>query len=294
MELLQLQYFRTVARMEHMTKAAQDLRIAQPALSKTIARLEKDVGVPLFDRDGRKIRLNAFGKAFLNKVEAALTLLEEGQKEVSDLAGLEHGSIHLATSTLDRLSEPLNAFLSLHPNVNFRITQASMEEMAHLIEVGEVDICFTPLPMERPDFSALSVLNEDVYLAVPPAHRLAGLPIIRLNQVADEPFIGYKEGYHFQKMNDDFFHTAGISPNYVCRVDEPSAIAKLISAGLGIALVGNCGGPNSPLHLLSIEYPVCQRHFQIVWHNKRYLSMAARSFRDFIVQYFNRNDETSS
>lgn len=294
MELLQLQYFRTVARMEHMTKAAQDLRIAQPALSKTIARLEKDVGVPLFDRDGRKIRLNAFGKAFLNKVEAALTLLEEGQKEVSDLAGLEHGSIHLATSTLDRLSEPLNAFLSLHPNVNFRITQASMEEMAHLIEVGEVDICFTPLPMERPDFSALSVLNEDVYLAVPPAHRLAGLPSIRLNQVADEPFIGYKEGYHFQKMNDDFFHTAGISPNYVCRVDEPSAIAKLISAGLGIALVGNCGGPNSPLHLLSIEYPVCQRHFQIVWHNKRYLSMAARSFRDFIVQYFNRNDETSS
>ncbi|MDQ8737693.1 LysR family transcriptional regulator [Paenibacillus sp. LHD-38] len=291
MELLQLQYFRTVAKMEHMTKAAQYLRIAQPALSKTIARLEKDVGVPLFDRDGRQIRLNAFGKAFLNKVETSLTLLEEGLKEVSDLAGLEHGSIHLATSTLDRLSEPLSAFLSLHPNVNFRITQASMEEMAHLIVIGEVDICFTPLRMERTDFSALSVLNEDVYLAVPPAHRLAGLPSVRLNEVADEPFIGYKEGYHFQKMNDGFFHTAGISPNYVCRVDEPAAIANLVSAGLGVALVGNCGGPNSPLHLLSIEYPVCQRHFQIIWHNKRYLSLAARSFRDFVFQYFDRNGE---
>ncbi len=286
MELLQLQYFRTVARMEHMTKAAQELRIAQPALSKTIARLEEGVGVPLFDRHGRQIRLNTFGKAFLDKVEAALTLLEEGQKEVSDLAGLEHGSIHLATATLDRLTEPLSAFLSLHPNVNFRITQTSMEEMAHLLEGGEVDICFTALPMERPDFSVFSVINEDVYLAVPPAHRLAGLHSVRLNEVADEPFIGYKEGFPVQKMNDDFFRKAGIKPNYVCRVDEPASIANLVRAGLGVALVGNCGGRNSPLHLLSIEYPVCQRHFQIVWHNKRYISKAAIKFRDFMVQYF--------
>lgn len=64
MELLQLQYFRTVARMEHMTKAAKELRIAQPALSKTIARLEEDLGVPLFDRQNRQIKLNEFGRAF--------------------------------------------------------------------------------------------------------------------------------------------------------------------------------------------------------------------------------------
>ncbi|MCZ8522514.1 MULTISPECIES: LysR family transcriptional regulator [Paenibacillus] len=294
MELLQLKYFCTVAKLEHMTRAAQELRIAQPALSKTIARLEKDVGVPLFDRDGRQIRLNAFGKAFLHKVEAALALLEEGQKEVSDLAGLEQGSIHLAASTLDRLSEPLSQFLALHPKVNFRITQASMQKMAHLIEAGEVDICFPPLPMQRPDFSAVSVLNEEVYLAVPPAHRLAGLPSVRLEEVADEPFIGYKEGYHFQIMNEDFFRTAGISPHFVCRVDEPSSIAKLVASGLGVALVGNCGGANSRLHLLSIEYPVCRRHFQIVWHNKRYLSKAARHFSDFVVEYFERNGAADS
>lgn len=286
MELLQLQYFRTVARMEHMTKAAQELRIAQPALSKTIARLEEDVGVPLFDRHGRQIRLNLFGKSFLDKVEAALTLLEEGRKEVSDLAGLEQGSIHLATSTIDRLSEPLSAFLSLHSNVQFRITQASLEEMAHLLEVGKVDMCFTPLPMGRPDFSAITVLNEDVYLAVPPGHRLAGLRGVCLSEVADEPFIGYKEGFPFQKMNEEFFRKAGITPNFVCRVDEPAAIAKLVHAGLGVALVGNCGGPNFPTPVLSIEYPVCERHYQIVWHNKRYLSMAAHKFKDFVVRHF--------
>ncbi len=69
MELLQLKYFQTVARLEHMTKAAEELHIAQPSLSKTIARLEKDLGVPLFDRQGRQITLNSFGKVFLKRVE---------------------------------------------------------------------------------------------------------------------------------------------------------------------------------------------------------------------------------
>lgn len=291
MELLQLRYFRTVARLEHMTKAAQELCIAQPALSKTISRLEEDVGVPLFDRYGGRIRLNAFGKTFLHKVEKALALLEEGKKEVSELAGLEQGSIHLATSTLDRLTDALGEFLALYPEVNFRITQASMEEITDLAEAGEVDLCFTPLPIDRPDIRAVSVFKEDVYLAVPQGHRFAGRTSIRLDELAKDPFIGYKEGFPFQKMNDSLFQEAGITPNFVCRVDEPAAIARLVQAGLGVALVGNCGGPNARMNLLHIEYPVCQRNFQIVWYEKRYLSLAARKFRDFLVGYFAQSAE---
>ncbi|MBW7456806.1 LysR family transcriptional regulator [Paenibacillus sepulcri] len=288
MELLQLQYFRKVAKLEHMTKAAEELRIAQPALSKTISRLEESVGVPLFDRYGRQIRLNTFGQIFLKKVEAALSALEEGQKEITELAGLEHGVIHLATSALDRLTEPLGAFLSLYPGVNIRLTQVSKEEeITLLLGAGEADICFTALPVEHPEFSATTVFSEDVFLAVPPGHRLAERGSIRLEEVADEPFIGYKEGILFQPMNDGFFRKAGISPKYVCQVDEPASISNLVRAGLGIALIGGCGrSPGVPLHLLRIEYPVCQRNFQIIWHEKRYLSLAARKFRDFFVQYF--------
>lgn len=286
MELLQLQYFRTVARLEHMTKAAQELMVAQPALSKTISRLEEDVGVPLFDRQGGRIRLNAFGKAFLDKVEKALALLEEGRKEVTELAGIEQGSIHLATSTLERLSDALGEFLALHPGVRFRITQASMEEMAQLVETGEVDMIFTPLPVDRPYLGAASVLKEEVYAAVPHGHRFAGRTSVRLSELAEDPFIGYKEGAPFQRMNDSFFREAGIAPRFVCRVDEPAAIASLVRAGLGVALVGNCGGPNSQLNILRIESPVCRRDFRLVWHEKRYLSLAALRFRDFLIGYF--------
>jgi DNA-binding transcriptional LysR family regulator len=287
MELLQLNYFRTVARLEHMTKAAEELRIAQPALSKTIARLEEDLGVPLFDRQGRQIRLNAFGKAFLKKTEMALTLLDEGRKELADLAGSERGIIYLATSTLNRLSEPLGAFISLYPEVNFRITQSSMEEMAHLIESGEIDFCFTAIPIDRPGIHELPVLHEEVFLAVPPAHRFAERRSIRLSEVGNEPFVGYKEGYPFRTMNDEFCKAAGITANVVCEVDEPAAIGNLVRAGLGVAFVGVCGSdPKSPLPVLHIEEPVCQRTFSLAWHDKRYLSKAALNFKDFLVQYF--------
>lgn len=82
-----------------MTKAAEELQISQPALSKIIARLEEDLGVPLFDRQGRNIRLNTFGKAFLRKVEIALNALEDGRKEIEELSGLYSGSVHLAVAS---------------------------------------------------------------------------------------------------------------------------------------------------------------------------------------------------
>lgn len=286
MELLQLRYFQTVARTEHMTKAAQELHIAQPALSKTISRLEADVGVPLFDRHGGRIRLNTFGKLYLDKVERALRLLEEGQKEINELAGLEHGSIHLATSTLDPLSEPLSRFLAEHPDVNFQISQAGTDEMMKMMELGEVDLCFTSMDMEQSEWSQATVLREDVYLAVPQGHRLAVRKSINLNELENEAFIGYKEEFIFQQMNDKFLKEAGITPRYVCRVDDPPAIASLVRAGLGVALFGCLHVQDAKLKLLPIVQPECQRHYRIIWHEKRYLSLAARKFRDFVIQHF--------
>jgi LysR family transcriptional activator of glutamate synthase operon len=291
MELLQLRYFTKVAKMEHMTRAAQELRIAQPALSKTIARLEEDIGVPLFDRQAGRIRLNAFGKTYLNKVEKALLLLDEALEEVTELAGLEHGNIHLATSTIELLSEPLGHFLERYPNVNFRISQASTEEMDQLIESGEVDICFTATTMNQSGFIRKPLFNEEIYLAVPQGHRLAGRESIDLSDAADEPFIGYKEDFIFQKMNDAFFQSAGFTPNFVCRVDEPAAVASLVRAGLGVALYGCNRGEDAKLNLLPINNPVCQRSFEIIWNEHRYLSVAARRFLDFIIGYFSGTDE---
>jgi DNA-binding transcriptional LysR family regulator len=85
MDLLQLKYFQTVARSEHMTRAAEELHISQPSLSKVISNLEEDLGVPLFERIGRQIKLSHFGKAFLSRVERIFLELEDGKRELSDM-----------------------------------------------------------------------------------------------------------------------------------------------------------------------------------------------------------------
>lgn len=286
MELLQLHYFRTVARLEHMTKAAEELRVAQPALSKTIARLEQDLGMPLFDRSGRNIQLNAIGKAFLKKTEIALDALEEGRKEVHDLAGLEKGNIYLASSNIKRLSEPLEAFLTIYPKVNIRLSQTSMEDMGQLIRLGEIDLGFTALPINISGICELPVLNVDVFLAVPSTHRFAKRRSINLNEVANEPFVGYQENNYFQKMNLTFCQIAGFTPNVICEVTDGDAIETLVQAGLGIAFVGTCIGAEDSLVRLPIEKPICQRTFRLAWYEKRYLSKAAQNFRDFVIDYF--------
>jgi Transcriptional regulator len=287
MELLQLQYFRTVARLEHMTRAARELHIAQPALSKTIARLEEHVGVPLFDRQSGRIRLNAFGRTFLHKVDAALNLLEEAKREVAELAGLEQGSVRISTSTLSALTGPIREFLERHPNVDMQITHAaSLEELAESVDSGEADIGFSVMPVVREGMAQSRVMSEELRLVVPRRHRLADRPAVRLADAAGEPFIGYKEGFVVQEVNDALLRQAGVAPRFVCRVDEPAAVLSLVRAGLGVALFA-CVDPDDPeLVYLPIEQPVCRRDYWLVWPERRYLSLAARKFIEFVIDHF--------
>lgn len=290
MDLLHLRYFQTVARLEHMTKAAQELRIAQPALSKTIARLEEDLGVPLFDRRSRQIRLNAFGKAYLRKVETALSALEEGRREVADLAGLERGSIRIATTSLSRLSPALGAFRALHPEANFHIVQISpgaADDLVRMIQNGESDLAFTAAPIGKPGIREEAVMRSRIYLSVPWGHRLEGRDAIRLEEAAGEPFIEYKEGHPFRRVNDAYCRQAGLTRNIVCEVEEPEALESLVLAGLGVSFVPDCArGQTSRTARVRIADPDYYRDFTLAWQDGRYLSLAARQFRRFLAEYF--------
>jgi len=291
MELLQLHYFQTVARMEHMTNAAKKLHIAQPALSKTIARLEEELGVPLFDRQNRQIRLNPFGKAFLNSVETALSVLEEGRREVTDLAGIERGTIRIATTTLNRLSKALGVFREQYPEVNFRIVQVapgSMAEMVRMLENGEVDLCFGAASLDHPRIKEADVLHAEVRLAVPHGHRLEERERIHLREARGEAFIEYKEGHPFRCMNDAFCESAGIQREVVCEVEEPSALSGLVAAGLGVAFMPTCKGDEETqaYTLIPIASPDCHRAFSLAWLESRYLPQAASRFREFLAEYF--------
>jgi DNA-binding transcriptional LysR family regulator len=289
LELLQLHYFQTVARLEHMTKAAEELLIAQPSLSKTIARLEEDLGVPLFDRIGRQIRLNPFGQAFLARVERAFMELNEGRRELQDLAGLHEGTITLAVSIPRILPDLLGAFLTQYPRVRLRQLIESTSSMRHRLENGEIDLCISSIPIEGPGIVWRPLMTEEIFLLAPPGHRLAGRNAIPLAEVKDEPFISMNEGYGFRNLTDAFCREAGFTPNIAFEGDEPNIIGSLVRKGFGIAFVPALSIPDvsvpSPV-LLRITSPTCQRNIGMAWSNRRYLSLAAQRFQQFIVDYF--------
>lgn len=289
MDLLQLRYFRTVARLEHMTQAAQELYISQSSLSKTIAHLEDELGVSLFDRQGRQIRLNRYGKAFLRRVEQVFAALDDGQRELADLAGQEQGRVVLASMSVYLLPNLLHAFLERSPGISVRLASNPRQETLAQLERGEVDLFITSPPIERAGIEWASLMMEEIFLAVPPGHRLAGRKTIRLSEVAGEPFLALKSGYSLRRLTDAFCQQAGFTPNVVFEGDEPVALLHLVKAGLGVACIPALvwmSAPEIAVARIPIQEPRCQREMLLVWSKERYLSAAARKLRDFMRAYF--------
>jgi len=289
MDLLHLKYFQTVARTEHMTRASRELNVAQPALSMTIAKLEEDLGVALFDRVGRRIRLNEYGRAFLGRADQALAVISEGRRELADMVGSRSSSVSLAVTTLNRLSEVMAPFLERHPDIRFSITQASSDQdKLRLLELREVDYFLMTDAVDREDIAEVPLLTEEIVLAVPSSHKLAAFDRIQLVAAAQEDFIGLKEDYSYRRMADSFCAEAGFVPRMVCECDEPAAIPGLVRSGLGVAFLPAAAAraEHASLKFLRIESPDCRWTLRLAWLKERYLSRAARTFADFAVEYF--------
>jgi DNA-binding transcriptional LysR family regulator len=289
MELLQLRYFQTVARLEHMTKAAEQLQIAQPSLSKTISRLEEDLGVALFDREHRKIRLNKAGKIFLNRVERAFAELNEGKREIIELADQDQKNITLAVSIPRVLPDLLGAFLSKYPDVRFQQFLESVSSMKRLLIEGGIDYCISSVPIEGPDLVWEPLITEEIFLIVPPNHRLAGKESIHLQEVKSEAFISMNTGFGFRNLTNQFCKEAGFVQNILFEGDEPAVIADLVRRGLGIAFISELSwvhqvGPFP--HKIRISEPACHRTIGLGWSEKRYFTPVAEQFRLFVIDYF--------
>lgn len=295
MEILQLKYFQTVARLEHMTRAAEELGIAQPALSQTIARLERELGAPLFDRLGRNIRLNQFGRAYLKRVERIFEELAQGQRELNDLAEGRQGQIALGLSAATHLlPDLLSAFRTDHPAIGFQLSQHQDKTGTHLgqqLTRGVCDFWISSPPLQQPGIRSVALLTEEVFLAFPSAHPLARRAQIHLHEVADEAFISLKLGQSLRELTDSFCQQVGFCPNIVFESDEPSTIRGLIRAGLGIAFVPAIswrGSVGPAVTQVSVSEPRCQRTIGLSWLAGRHLSAAAQQFRQFVIEYFAR------
>ena len=298
MDLLQLKYFQVVARLENITRAAEELHIAQPSLSKTIARLEESLGVPLFERAGKRIHLNQFGETFLRRVDRSFSELENGQRELADLAGLESRSITVGVSSSRLLPNFLKEYLTCNASVKFRLRHiANQQELENQLLNGKIDLSIFFSPSMHSEIHCEPLLVEEIFLAVPPNHRLADRTKIQLSEVANDSFINVTTDLEFWTTTNNFCLQAGFTPNIVFEIESLDVIVSLVNAGLGVAFLPACwyqgsNSKSSPIHL-QIETPACQRTFWLSWKKERYVSKLTRNFTKFALEYFSSANKNS-
>jgi len=289
MEWQQLEYFHVVAQLQHFTRAAERLSISQPALSRSIARLEDELGVPLFDRQGRSVVLNSCGLQFY---EHATVILQEMKKAKQDLLSRQdprYGEISLAflkSLGIDFIPRMVRSYLDLYPHVHFHFSQNSTAAMLDQLKRGETDFCLTSVIAAMPEIEWQPLWTEEMFIVAHQDHPLASRKDVKLADLVQEKFIVLKQGYGSRAIFDQAFASIEASPNIAFEGDELVSVLGFVSANLGIAMLPRISGMNRDhLALLPIADYSCERTIGLVWRKGKYLSPAAVQFRQFLIDY---------
>ncbi|MEW9675546.1 LysR family transcriptional regulator [Lentibacillus sp. L22] len=290
MEWQQIEYFQTVARVQHITRAAGILSISQPALSRSIARLEEELGVPLFKRKGRSILLNRYGELFLKRANRILKEYQDGKQEIRDLIDPEYGEISLGflhTLGVEKIPNLIGAFRKQYPKLRFQFNQNNSAALVRQLESGEFDLCLTTPIETNIKVNWQKLWNDELFVIVPADHRLAGCESITLEEIADEDFIAIKEGNSLRQIMDQLCEEAGIHPKILFEGEEIHTLAGLVGAGLGVSLIPDVTGLDpAKVARLHIRWPKSERVIGIAWLDGGYLSSAALQFKEFVMEYF--------
>ncbi|MCM3171878.1 MULTISPECIES: LysR family transcriptional regulator [Paenibacillus] len=291
MDLLQLQYFQTVARIQHMTQAAHHLHISQPALSKMIALLEAELGTKLFDRKHKGIRLNEHGELFLQQVDIALRALEDGKLQLQDLKGSASSFVAFDVRVASHLlPDILSDFCAQCPNAEFKLLQHASSH----IGVADYDLCLSDGVSLSDDTHSVTILREEIYVAVPASHAFAARGQIAIKELRDESFIMLPPGKSLRETTDAFCRLAGFTPKVRFVSDDPATVRGLIRAGQGVAFFPAItwgGSSGSEVTLLRLEESWSYRSISLSWPQNRYLTHTVKQFREFIINYFARLED---
>lgn len=289
MELRQLQYTLQIAAERNFSRAAEKLHIAQPSLSQQLSKLEKELGVLLFQRNTSSVELTYAGEKFVEQAQVIMDAVELLRQEMSDISQLRTGRVVVGSMPITGahlLPHVLPVFKSKYSDVDITLLEDSSMNLEKLTASGQTDLSLLSLPLEIPTL-AYEVLGEErIDLAVPPEHPLAsrGAQGVRtlLEELKDEPFIVLKKGQGFRKMTVDLCREAGFEPRIVFESNNMETVQSLVAAGMGVTLVPHfiARAPRSefvPVYLPLAE-PVPGRTLVIAYRRGRYLSRAAEAF----------------
>lgn len=288
MNVEDLEWFVALAETPHMTQAAQRLHTTQPTLSRSLARLEQEVGAPLFDRVNRRLRLNPAGEVLLQHARRSLLELQAATEHIRSLRDPEHGTVRLGFlhSVATWLTpELIRAFRAVAPNVRFVLTQAASYELAALLADGAVDVAVTG---PRPEIEGLGwhpVHRERLCLVVPRSHPLADRRRVGIAAAAGEPFILLGPSFALRQLTDELLARAAVAPTIAFEAAEIPTMESLAAAGLGVAVVPrprpHRADPDAAYIPLADD--AAQRVLGLAWRDGQPEAPVVRRFRSFVV-----------
>ena len=292
MELLQLKYFLQLAKTQHVSKTADMLNISQPSLSSTLKKLEAELGVPLFVRQGRNIELSEYGKVYRDYIEEAFWAMENGKRAIDTMREHSEGSINLGVLSPYVWTEIFNAFDAKYPDIS--LNRYSVEGYRYISDIldGKIDLYLGALNeienQENRKIQYQTLYEDDMVLLVNDAHPLAKYDEIDLSSCRDENFINLDDETSLQQFVSVLYQKAGFKPK-VKMVCDYTLRDRMVSENHGIMVTTRLSALKcdySNVKFLTITNPSEKRKLGIVWRKNMVFSSAMKKFIDFAGEFY--------
>jgi DNA-binding transcriptional LysR family regulator len=285
-ELHQLRYFIAVAEARHFTRAARDLGVAQPSVSKAIRLLEGELGTELFHRRRGDLALSTAGEVFLPWARQVVADLASGVDEAREVGGMRRGRLSVGATpsiTTAILPDALARFHAAYPGIGLRIHEAGSGDLVRELDEGRLDLALVILPVTHRSLDTVPLLREELVVAVGAGHPLADRRRIALADLRDTPLVMFREGYDLRATTLAACAAAGFEPLYAVEGGEMDGVLRMTEAGLGVSIVPSMvvarGGPLRAVRLS----PALTRTVAFAYRRDRRVSRATQELMDQVA-----------
>ena len=291
MNLSQLYYFRTLAKLEHYTMAAEKLNISQPTLSQSISSLESELHIFLFEKQGRNVVLTKPGKIFLKYVEESLNILDAGKQELKKFYSIEEGKVSIGfISTVSSSLVPnlISRFFKdeTHRGMSLTCSEKPTSELIVGLKSENYDFVICSKRNDEPTIDFVPILEGHLVIIVARSHPLANKLEVTLPDTVEYPFIAHTHDSGRRAIAEELFEKAHLTPKIAMEVQEDKMMAELVEANHGIALVQDMPEiRNHNVKIIPLTDLCSQRFIYLATLKNKPISPAAYSLKLFILNH---------
>lgn len=287
-------FFKRVAELEHISKAADELFLSQSHLSHVIIELETELGVQLFDRKGRGLTLNPCGREFYRDVVGLLNEFDDSKKKIQEIYRRQTTQLTLATNVSTYMPKLLKAMKIALPLLSIRQYSVKRRKIIRMLMDGAADfgIC-CPLITEEPELESYLLHKEQGIIVYPPGHWLSERETVSFTELKNEKFISVDSGFGTRDAQEDYCRKAGLVVDHAVVTSETSSVFDFVSEGIGIAIAPKSVTYMHP-HFRNnyVEIDECPfGTIGLTWRKDHYLSQAGKEFMETTNEFYKKLSE---